>query len=157
MPTMPVNKRRKDMSENPVKTRLFDLLQDLDRANGEVLKVKRGDNHGAVLGSIYVWQETKRHAEKALKASWSEAVSEGLVSDDDVLRESAVGEEWMLIESNGFSAVAKLDKPKQLFSRDKFIEKIAKTFHLDRSRLDTIANECCVESKPALSKRVIEA
>lgn len=144
------------MSESKeVKTRLFEQLDTLAEPNGKVLKFKRGDNQGPILGRIYFWQETQKRAKSELEAAWKAAKDEGVVDSDEKLRE-AQGEEKILIESDQFTLMAKVDKPRSTFSRDKFIESVAKKYKIDPAKLNAIAAACTTDGLAPLSKRVIE-
>lgn len=146
------------MTENGKETRTR-LVAQLDQlaANGKVLKTQKSDNLGPLLGRVYFWQEARRHAEEQLKVGWKTLETEGLISDDDALRAAGVSEERIVVESNDFSVIVKIDSPRQTFSRDRFIKLIAKRFKLDEGRLEQLAKECVTETRPPLSKRVLEA
>jgi hypothetical protein len=137
-----------------VKDRLFERLLELP---GKVLKARNGDNLGPVLGEIFVWQEVARYAKGALDSAWKAAVDGDIIDNDEVLRAEGPGEERILSESNSFSIIAKVDKPRKTFSRDKFIAEVARKFKLDRARLDALAETCMSESAAPLHKRVLEA
>ena len=138
------------------KTALLDQLQDLPKPNGKVLKVRKGDNLGPTLGEIFIWQETAKYATEQLRDAWKAAAASNLVEADDVLRQGLVGEEKIVVESNDFSIIAKVDKPRQNFSREKFIELVAKKFKLDPVVLTTLAESCLTPSAAPLHKRVLE-
>jgi hypothetical protein len=157
---MIITKRRKTMSitttNQTTKDRLLDFLSELAVANGTILKTRKGDNLGPALGRVFVWQETKRIAEEELKEAWKAVQDAELIPTDDVLREEGQGEEKILLESSNFSVITKVDKPRDVFSRDKFITLVAKKFKLDQGRLEALAQTCMVPSAAPLKKRVLE-
>ena len=109
-----------------------------------------------VLDVIYYWQEVSTHADKQLKSAWLSAQEAGLVKTDDDMR--ALGEgEHIVVDSQAFSVLAKVSKPRELFDRDLFIATLVKKYKLERGRLEAIAENCKVPCKPSLSKSVVEA
>lgn len=134
-----------------------DRLMEALTALPGLVRHRNGDNRGPMLGKLFIWQETKKFAEEQLKAAWLEAAAEDLLEPDDVLREGTPGEEHIVVESNQFSVVVKVDKPRQTFSRDKFIATVARRFKLDPAQLDTIAKTCMVDSAAPLHKSILEA
>jgi hypothetical protein len=142
--------------DKKVKTLLTTKLDKLATPDGGVLTFKRNDNQGPLLGEIYVWQETKKYADSQLKKVWKAAADEGLIDDDDVLREKKQGEEHVITQSTAFTCMVTVDKPRQTFSKDKFVEAVAKRYKLDRAALDKIAATCTTDSVAPLSKRIVE-
>jgi len=138
------------------KDRLTAQLDQLAAINGPVLKIKRGDNQGPLLGAIFLWQETVKEAKERLESAWKAAVDADIIPDDDSLREKKG--ETIITESDQFSCVAEVEKPRKVFNRDKFIDAVAKKFKIDRARLDAIAvaSPCTTDSKAPLSKRILE-
>ena len=136
-----------------VKERLINTLEDLPG----LIRNRNGDNLGPVLGTIFIWQEAEKFAKERLKTAWQTAADTDAIEPDDVLREGTPGEERIIIESNNFSVVVKCDKPRQTFSKDKFIVAVAKRFKLDPAQLEALAKTCMTESAPPLHKRVLEA
>jgi hypothetical protein len=138
------------------KKKLLEELDTLAKPDGGVLSFKRGDNHGPLLGQIFVWQEAKKYAESQLKKAWKTAADEGLIQDDAILREKNQGEEHVIIQSNSFTCMVTVDKPHQTFSKDKFVEAVAKRYKLDRAQLDRVAATCTTDSVAPLKKRIVE-
>ena len=142
-----------------VKTR-YRLLGKLQELMGSaVLKLKKNDNNSELfLGAIFVWQETKKYADEKLKEAWKAAVEENIIEDDDYLREN--GERWgveeSFAESRSFTFTVKTQKPRLIFSREKFILALSDELGLDMNRLLTIADRCTEETSVVLYKRVVE-
>lgn len=144
------------MSESKeTKTRLVEQLNSLAEVNGRVLKVKRGDNKGPLLGKIYIWQEAEKYAKDQLKAAWKAALDEGIIDTDDKLREDE-GEERIVMESDQFTAMVKVGTPAKPFSKEKFIEAVAKKYKIDAAKLEALATGCTKDSAAPLSKRIVE-
>ncbi len=134
------------------------LLAHLNKgiANG-VLPARKGDNLGPVLGSVYYWQETVNYAKEQLDTAWSVVVEVDAIESDQDLRKTLPGTEWTAARSKDFSVTVRVDKPRQIFSRDKFIEAVARKYKLDRVHLHAIAQTCVSDSAPPLHKKVLEA
>ena len=113
-------------------------------------------NVGPTIWPIFYWQVVEDIASKGLKQAWEAAATEGVVNSDDQLR--ALGEgEHLVVDSNHFSVLASVSKPRLNFDRDLFLDKVAKKYKLDKAKLMALAESCKVEGKAALSKRVVEA
>jgi hypothetical protein len=137
-----------------IKRRLLNKLQELASS---ILKVKRVDHAEPFLGEIFIWQETKKYADEQLKASWKAAVEENIISDDDYLRNYGErGVEENITKSKSFTFVVKTQKPRLIFSREKFILALSDELGLDMNRLLTIADRCTEETSVVLYKRVVE-
>ena len=136
-----------------IKDRLLLKLVELPNA---LLKNRNGDNFGSILAELYCWQETAKYAKEQLENAWEAAVARHVIDDDNVLRKGVIGEESILAESKCFSVIAKLDKPRSIFSKDRFIAAVAKRYKLDPFQLETLAETCVTESRPPLTKRVLE-
>src|ERR1019366_2155702 len=106
-----------------IKTLLQETLQPLAETGGGILKFKRGDNIGPILGKIYVYQEMEKYAKEQLKTAWKAAVTEDVLSDDSTLRDTAG--ERIATESDQFSCIVNVEKSRSNFNRDKFIETVA--------------------------------
>lgn len=143
---MPNNSKTKD--------RLLEKLGELRGA--PVLQFKRGDNRGPLLGEVFVWQETKKYAEEQLKKAWKALVAEDIIDEDDVLREAGVGEERILNESNTFSVVATVDKPRRTFNREMFIRLIVQRFRVPAEALQDMVEDAMTDGTAPLTKRVLE-
>jgi hypothetical protein len=137
----------------PIKTQLLAQLKEVISSTG-ALRAKRGDNFGPVLRKLYLLQEMSDYAEDELKAAWAEATKEGVLPPDDDLREEKG--ERIVTESEQFSLIVSVDKPRKTFSRDKFVEAIAKKFKIDRAKLDALIATATTDGKAPLSKRILE-
>jgi hypothetical protein len=109
---------------------------------------------GQLLFDIYVWQELQKHATSQCKRAWAEAVSKGSIDNDDALREQG-GEHTVQLTPH-FALQVKVQPGRELFDKDEFIRRVAKKYDLRVSALELLANDCKCESKPSLSKKVIE-
>ena len=131
------------------------IQQDL-AASVLTLKPQEKGNTGRTIWPIFYWQVVEDIASKGLKQAWEAAATEGVVNSDDQLR--ALGEgEHLVVDSNHFSVLASVSKPRLNFDRDLFLDKVAKKYKLDKAKLMVLAESCKVEGKAALSKRVVEA
>jgi hypothetical protein len=139
-----------------VKSRLDQELNELAGATGKGLaRIKKGDNQGSYLADIFIAQETKKWAEDRLKGAWKAAVDDGVVPEDDALREQAKGEH-IITESSQFSCVVKVDTPRANFDKEAFITQVAKKFKIDAAKLTALAETCKGKGQPPLTKRVLE-
>lgn len=144
------------MTDKPIKARLTAVLEELTKpTSGEVLKIKRGDNFGPILGKLYVLQEMASWAKSELESAWASAATEGVLPPDDDLR--AEQGERIVTESEQFSVIVSVAKPRATFSRDKYITAVAKKYKIDRFRLEGMVASATTDSKPPLSKKVLEA
>jgi hypothetical protein len=109
---------------------------------------------GKLLFDVYVWQELQKYSTSQCKRAWAEAVSEGSVDDDDALREQG-GERTVQLTPH-FALQVNVQPGRALFDKDEFIRRVAKKYKLRESSLTMIAEDCKCESKPSLSKKVIE-
>lgn len=133
------------------------LLAALDKmaAPGDLFKVRRDDNHGAVLGKIFIYQEMKKHAEKQLKKAWAEAQEEGLIPPDDELRTSTG--ETIVLESRQFTCMTKVAAARENFSKEEFMEAVSKRFKIDMTKLKALAQGATHDGAAPLEKRIVEA
>ena len=135
--------------------KLKDMLID---AVGKLAErvVPKQPKKAVYLTTIFVWQEISSFTEKKLKEAWSLAWEAGVIPSDDALRAAGEGEA-IVCESDRFSCVAKVTKPRETFDRDKFIGELVRLYKLKRPALEALAEQCKSEGKAALSKRVLEA
>ena len=138
-----------------IKTLLQDTLKPLAEVGGGVLKFKRGDNIGPILGRIYVFQEMEKYAKDQLKIAWKDAVTEDIISGDDVLRDTAG--ERIATESNQFSCIVNVEKSRANFNKEKFIETVATKFKIPKGKLEALAETSTKDSAAPLSKKILEA
>lgn len=138
-----------------VKTLLQETLMPLTEAGGGVLKIKRGDNVGPFLGRIYVLQEMSKFAEEQLKIAWKDAEAENILPDDLELRETEG--ERIVMESDQFSCVVNVAKPRANFNKDKFIDAVVVKFKIPKGKLEALAATSTKDSAAPLSKKVLEA
>lgn len=117
---------------------------------------KSGKSNQKYLNVIYFWQEVSALADVGLKEAWREAQESGMVPSDNDMR--ALGEgDHMVVDTQHFSVLAKVSKPRANFDRDLFIAHLVKKYKLQKARLEALAETCKVPSKRALSKSVVEA
>jgi hypothetical protein len=109
---------------------------------------------GRFLFDIFVWQELERYSSMHHKRAWEEAVAEGIVPPDDTLR-MFVGE-TIVRNSDHFAVRVNVQPPHSLFDLDEFVNRVARKWKLPKNKLRRLAEECKTNSKPILSKRVIE-
>jgi hypothetical protein len=142
------------MAKEQYKTALADHLSNLAKF------VKRPDlknNVGSYLGEIFTWQEVEGLAAAKLKAAWKASQDSGLIPPDDDMRDKYDQDEHIVTESNAFSCLVTVGKPRKTFDLDVFLDTLAKKFKLDRARLASLAETCKKEGKAPLTKRIREA
>jgi hypothetical protein len=137
-----------------IKQGIIDVLNDSMSA-GKLIKKYKEDDLGPYFWSIFYWQEIKKHSEAAHEAAWKVAQRAKVVKDDDDLRDLGGGEH-IIADSKLFSFIARVDSPRQTFDPEKFIKLVAKKFKLDEDVLTRMAADCLKDSKPPLSKRILE-
>ena len=114
------------------------------------------DNKGSYLGEIFTWQEVSKFADDHLKQAWKAAQENGLIPADDDMREKYDNDEHIVTESNAFSCIVTVGKPRESFDQEKFIGEVAKKYKIDPVRLATLAATCKKEGKAPLTKRIRE-
>jgi hypothetical protein len=121
--------------------------------------VKRPDskhNTGSLLGDIFTWQEVSKLADDKLKQAWKAAAETGLIPADDDLREKYDEDEHLVAESNVFTCIVTVGKPRETFDQEKFIAELARKYKLDPHLLTQLAAKCKKEGKAPLTKRIRE-
>jgi hypothetical protein len=127
----------------------------LDQAHQDLAK-KNGSNINQLLYDLYFWQEVCKLADTELKKAWKTAqADDGPVDTDDDLRQLTKGEH-IVCESDDFSCLVTVQGPRANFDRELFVESLCKAFKLKRASVDKVAENCLVETKPPLQKRVVE-
>lgn len=125
-----------------------------------IMRVVRGDNYGPHLSELYFWETVHKLAEQELKAAWARAQSphsaSAFMESDEELRAAGPGEH-IVVESKQFTLVAKVTKPVDRFDPEAFIAHVARQFKISPVKLRAIADQCKRQSKPSLSKRILEA
>jgi DNA-directed RNA polymerase subunit H (RpoH/RPB5) len=135
------------------KTALIEHLKSLD----EFVKCPdRKSNSGALLGEIFTWQEVESYADAELRKAWKNAVMEGLIPNDDTLREKYDLDEHIVTESNAFSCLVTLGTPRKTLDAEALVDKLVKTFKLDRGKVVKVVESSKKEGKASLSKRIRE-
>lgn len=138
--------------------KLKDILIDaVGKLVGRVIPAK-GKKSAVYLTEIFAWQEICSHASTKLEEAWVRAHKVGVVPADDEMRKTAG--ETIIAESDRFSCVAKVSKPRETFDRDKFINEVMRVYKLEPAEhavLMALVERCKVPGKAALSKRVLEA
>ena len=140
------------MAKELYKLKLQEHLGDLDSF------VKRPDsrhNVGSYLGEIFTWQEVKDYSESALKEAWRKAREDGVVPSDEDLRALGTGEH-IVVESNSFSCLATINKPRKNLDVEALVDALVKKFKLDRGVVVGMVEKCKKDGTPPLSKRVRE-
>lgn len=118
----------------------------------------RKSNQGNILFDVFCWQEVTSIAKKKLEAAWKVAQDvKGLVPDDDVLRKRYGAGEQIVAETDSFSCVVKLTEPRKAFDLETFIGRLAKKYKLDADELAELAENCKVDGKRSVSKKILEA
>ena len=121
--------------------------------------VKRPDskhNVGRYLGEIFTWQTISKIADAKLKAAWKAAEDDDLIPADDDMREKYDEDEHIVTESDHFSMIVTVGKPRATLDQEKFIGEVARKYKLDQDRLGQLAKTCVKESKAPLTKRIRE-
>lgn len=113
-------------------------------------------NSGKYLWPIFYWQVISDTADKAFKEAWEAAVVAKVIGPDEKLRELGPGEH-LLADSNSFSALVSVSKPRSDFDREAFIDAIAKKYKIERAKLVALASSCTKQGNSSLRKRVVEA
>lgn len=116
---------------------------------------KKKSNEGALLYEAYVFQELNARCEKEYKRAMKELTSSGLIASDDDLREKALGDH-IVAESSHFSVLVKLSSPRKMFSKDDFIALASRKLKVKPSVLEALAEECMVDTKKSLAKKIVE-
>lgn len=138
-----------------IKQSIISLLTVNLNSGSKIIKRFREDDLGPYFGTIYYWQEIKKHAESALETSWKLAQKSKVIPDDDDLRDLGAGEH-IIADSKQFSFIAKVDRPRQNFDPEQFIQLVAKRYKLSAPDLTKMAAGCLKDSKPPLTKRILE-
>ena len=89
-------------------THMTNLQKFVKRPDGK-------DNTGTFLGEIFTWQEVSKFADDKLKDAWKEAQGNGLIPADDDMREKYDEDEHIVVESNAFSCIVTVGKPRETF------------------------------------------
>jgi hypothetical protein len=111
-------------------------------------------NTGQLLGEVFLWETARDLCADRAKSAWADLESMELYSDADL---RSLGEsESIVVKSPHFALSVKVSKPRMMFDRDLFIERIAADFKIDKHRLIELATTCKAASKPPLSKKVLE-
>jgi hypothetical protein len=114
------------------------------------------DNVMPSLRNVFIWQEALAFAMAQHKLAWENAQEpNGPVPDDDRLRKYDLGDTTVLTTTR-FAMTIKVSPPRLMFDRDAFIEAVAKKFRLNPEKLFAIAGQVATETRPPLTKRVIE-
>lgn len=138
-----------------IKQRINQRLLAMVKPEAKIITKFKDDDRGVFFATIFLWQEVKKYSESALEAAWKTAVAAKVVSEDEDLRDLGQGEH-IISDSRLFSFIAKVDNPRQSFDQEAFIRRVATKYKLDPDALAKIAVECVKDSKPPLSKRILE-
>ena len=131
------------------------LTETLTKLKQQFVKAKNGDNMGPFLAEIFVWQEVRKHADEMLKDTWKQVQAEGIIANDEALRALGKGEH-IVAESDKYSCLITVDKPRDKFDRTDFIAEVAKKYKIKPSELQALERDCMGETSAPLTKRIIE-
>jgi hypothetical protein len=152
------------MEKVATKTLKEQIASDLYHAGERLVKALPGpkigkakDNLAPYLAEVFFWQEVAALANASLREAWSRVQEpKGPLPDDDELRGLDFGDNSVTSAGN-FVVVAKLSQPKSMFDRESFITTVAKRYKISPTRLAELAEKAVKESKPSLSKKVLES
>ena len=113
-------------------------------------------NSEAMLFEIRKWQEAKAYADKQLKAAWATAQAEGVVDDDDKMRELGEGQH-IVNEAGKFSVTAKVTSGGSTFKPETAVAKMVSRFKVTAERAERLIEDSKEENTARLEKRVLEA
>ena len=113
-------------------------------------------NIGKYLWPIFYWQVISEVADAAFKEAWNAAANAEVFDEDNKLRELGTGEH-LLADSDSFSALISVSKPRMNFDREAFIGAVAKKYKIPADKLEALAETCKVKGNASLTKRVVEA
>lgn len=139
------------------KQRIVAYLSDLGNSRSAITNPNRKDNKSKYLFDIFIWQTAYKFAGDKLEKAWTQAQTDGVIDSDETLRSMDKSDEHIVSETNNFSCVVKLDKPRETFNRNLFIETVAKKYKINVVDLLVIADACKDKGKAPLHKRVLEA
>ena len=139
------------------------IATDLYNAGERVLRALPGpksgkakDNLAPYLAEVFYWQEVVSMASASLKEAWARAQEpKGPLPGDDDMRGLDFGDNTVT-SAGPFVVVAKVSQPKSMFDKEAFIATVAKRYKISEDRLKDLADKAVKESKPSLSKRVVE-
>ena len=140
------------------------IADDLYEAGERIVRTVNGsksgsakDNLSPYLAEVFFWQEVASLANASLKEAWARTQEpNGPLQSDDVLRELDFGDNTVAA-TDSFVAVAKVSQPKTMFDKEAFIAAVAKRFKISATKLAEVAEKSVKESKPSLSKKVLES
>jgi hypothetical protein len=113
-------------------------------------------NSGKQLWEVYFWQVVADLADARYKAGWELLQKAGgLVDSDEGLRDLTTGEH-IAAESNKFSVLVTVSKPRRKFDREKFAKDAARKFEVSIEKVEALIEKCIIPGNPALTKRIIE-
>ena len=146
-PVKAVSKKYKD--------RLHDELAYL----GTSRLVPRPDskhNVGSYLGEIFTWQEVGKLADEKLKKAWKAAVEDDLIPSDEAMREKYDQDEHIVAESNAFSMIVTVGKPRETFDLEAFVSEVSRKWKINAVVLTKLAAGCKKSGTAPLTKRIRE-
>ena len=112
-------------------------------------------NVGGYLAEVYMWDVVADLAKEKSKEAWKSLVSNKMVPPDDTLRDNINGES-IAVKTSKFQVYVKVSNPRSIFDKDTFITKVAETFKVSKPKLIEISKQCVSQTRPPLSKRVLE-
>lgn len=113
-------------------------------------------NVGKYLFDIFVWQEISRRSKKELEAAWKRGQDPEVLPSDEDLRSLGQGEH-IVLDSDHFSCIVTVNKPRSNFKLEKFLLELTKRYkQLKYDELLALANTCKEPGAPPLEKRIVE-
>ena len=150
--------------EKSTKTLKEQIASDLYKAGERLVSSCPGSKNGKAkdnltpyLAEVFFWQEVASLASGSLKEAWNRVQEpKGPLPNDDELRGFDFGDN-SVTSAGSFVVVAKLTQPKTMFDKEGFINNVAKRYKISPARLAELANKTVKESRPSLSKKVLES
>ena len=108
----------------------------------------------ARLHEVFIWQTICKIAMSRLKQAWK-TVQPTYMPEDEELRDKGEGD-YILVECGPYSGTVNISQGRQMFSKDLFIDAVARNYKIDRAKLALLAETCYTRSKRSVEKRVVE-
>jgi hypothetical protein len=144
------------MSNNERAQAIIDAVEELLNPRGGINKVSRNDSNAApYLRDVFFWQTIGTLAAAKEEAAWKAAQAANLLPSDEKLRENVEGEK-IVAESEHYSCIVKVSKPRNNFDKETFLATVARKFKVPLQKLLAIYDASMKEGKAPLSKRVLE-
>lgn len=112
-------------------------------------------NIGGYLSDVFLWETVADLAKKKSEEAWKALVSNKMIPPDDTMRENINGEA-IAVKTSKFQVFIKVSNPRTIFDKDAFINKAAEKFKISKPKLIELSQQCVSQTRPPLSKRVLE-